>query len=114
MATIKIADDIHPVRSNTSTIGGGVYSRRNVSGASVDRRSASKVSLDRRSEKTADVEEPEDEGPGLAQAGDFKKKQVCWFVRPLLNSASHARRFSKERFCCGMYFNYQLIPSLLF
>jgi KUP system potassium uptake protein len=71
MATIKIVDEIHPVRSNTSAISGGVtngiYSRRNVSG----------LSLDRRSVRSADVEEAEDEHSDLRRDGDYKKRQVC-------------------------------------
>lgn len=70
MATIQIADTLHPTRSNgnpsSSGVGGGVYSMRNIS----------RASLDRRSLKSHDAEGVEDEDSGLGQAGDFKKKQV--------------------------------------
>jgi KUP system potassium uptake protein len=88
MATIKIADDIHPVRSNTSGVSsgvaGGIYVKRNVSRASIDRRSASRVSVDRRSEKSVDREEAEGGEPNLRQAGDFKERQVHLCLQPCL------------------------------
>ena len=79
MATIKIADDIHPVKSNatgaSSGVTGGIYAKGNVSRASsLDRRGSRRQSRERAREKSADLEEGEDGPP--AQADDFKKRQV--------------------------------------
>jgi KUP system potassium uptake protein len=82
MATIRIADTVHPTRSGGNATGsgvsGGVYTVRNVSKASLERRSVRgrRSSIDRRSLPSGDNEAAEDEDSGLRQAGDFKKRQV--------------------------------------
>ncbi|KAI9780432.1 MAG: hypothetical protein M1839_006706 [Geoglossum umbratile] len=82
MAAIRIADTVHPTRSNgipaSGSVGSGVYHMRNVSGASLDRRSVRgrRGSVDRRSLRSGDIEGAEDEHSGLRQLGDFKKRQV--------------------------------------
>ncbi len=87
MATIRIADQLHPTRSLdahstavSSNESGGVYPIRNLS---LDRRSTigRRGSVDVRSHRSGDREKIEDDdggGDGLLQAGDFKKKQACW------------------------------------
>ncbi|OCL04473.1 potassium transporter [Glonium stellatum] len=80
MATIRIAESLHPTRSHGDPpkdgIGGGVYSTRNISRSSLERRSSRgrARSVDRRSVRSGDDEEDEDSG--LRQAGDFKKRQI--------------------------------------
>lgn len=81
MATIRIEDPIKPVKSfdERETRGdiGGVYNTRQLS---LDRRSSRlrRESIDRSSKVVEEAEAgDEDEDPGLRQAGDFKKKQVC-------------------------------------
>jgi KUP system potassium uptake protein len=82
MATIRIAETLHPTRSHSNPpkdgIGGGVYSTRNISRSSLERRSSRgrTRSVDRRSLKSGDNEGIEDEDSGLRQAGDYKKRQV--------------------------------------
>ncbi|KAH7417012.1 potassium transporter-domain-containing protein [Cadophora sp. MPI-SDFR-AT-0126] len=74
MATIRIADEIHPIRSNdgtSSALAGGVYPIRSPS--LVDLRATRNRSLERRGVKLND--NGDDDG-GLRQEGDFKKKQV--------------------------------------
>ncbi|OCK88413.1 potassium transporter [Cenococcum geophilum 1.58] len=82
MATIRIAETLHPTRSHSNPpkdgIGGGVYSTRNISRSSLERRSSRgrTRSVDRRSLKSGGDEGIEDEDSGLRQAGDYKKRQV--------------------------------------
>ncbi len=106
MATIRIADEIRPVKSNATGIStgvaGGVYSRHDFSRISVGRRSASRVSIDRTSEKLADHEDIEDDQPGLRQEGDYKERQVTLCLQPYWDSSAHVIRCSKERFYYGL------------
>ncbi|KAK0118864.1 hypothetical protein ONS96_011944 [Cadophora gregata f. sp. sojae] len=74
MATIRIADEIHPIRTNdgtSSALAGGVYPIRNPS--LVDLRATRSRSVERRGVRLND--NVHDDG-GLRQEGDFKKKQV--------------------------------------
>ncbi len=83
MATIRIADQLRPNRSHeggssSTDVGGGVYPIRSLS---LERRSSRgrSRSADRRGYKLEDdAQEQEGGDQGLRQAGDFKKKQVCW------------------------------------
>ena len=80
MATIRIADAVHPLHparsatdATTSGIDDGIYSMRAISRSSTRERSR-----DRWSGKAGSGErETEDDDPGLRQSGDFKHKQVC-------------------------------------
>jgi hypothetical protein len=114
MATIRIAETVHPTRSGdnavSSGIGGGVYSMRNVSGASLERRSTRGrgSSLDRRSLRSGNNVAAEDEDSGLRRAGDFKKRQVHinWSLQLLAYSAfSHPTRSLRGKSCCGSHIN---------
>jgi KUP system potassium uptake protein len=71
MATIRIAETLRPTRSHDSavTAAGGVYPIRAVSIERSRTRSRSRSRL-------SDLKDPESEGAGLRQEGDFKKKQV--------------------------------------
>lgn len=77
MATIRIAEAVHPLhptRSNqdaiTSGIDDGIYNMR-----AVTRSSTRERSRDRWSGRVGE-KEAEDDDPGLRQVGDFKAKQV--------------------------------------
>jgi KUP system potassium uptake protein len=82
MATLRIADTVHPARSSANATSNdgfeGVYPARINSRTSFDRRSAKgrRGSFARRSVNQSDTGGVEDEESGLRQAGDFKKKQV--------------------------------------
>jgi len=74
MATIRIADEIHPVRTNdgtSSALAGGVYPIRSPS--LVDLRATRSRSVERRGVRLNDNAHDDE---GLRQEGDFKKKQV--------------------------------------
>lgn len=74
MATIRIADAIHPIRTNdgtSSALAGGVYPIRN---PSLDLRNTRSRSVERRGVRIGEHDGHGDEG--LRQEGDFKKKQV--------------------------------------
>jgi hypothetical protein len=71
MASIRIADTIHPLHATKSNndasstgFNDGIYNMRDISRTS---------SKEKRSIKFADAE---DDDPGLRQSGDFKTKQV--------------------------------------
>ena len=72
MATIRIAEELRPTRSQTS-VGGGVYPIR---AASLERSRTRSRSRDARS-RLSDLKDSAIEEAGLRQDGDFKKKQVC-------------------------------------
>lgn len=73
MATIRIAETLHPTRSRDSaSVAGGVYPIRAVS---LERSRTRSRSRDARS-RLSDLKDPEVEDAGLRQDGDFKKKQV--------------------------------------
>lgn len=73
MATIRIAEELRPTRSNTAAgVGGGVYPIRD---HSIERSRTRSRSRDARS-RLSDLKDPETEEAGLRQDGDFKKKQV--------------------------------------
>jgi hypothetical protein len=83
MATIQIADTVHPNRvynsgGQSSSFSGGVYSTRNLSKSSLERRISRKRrgSSERRNFGVGDIEAAEDEDPGLQNSGDYKTKQV--------------------------------------
>lgn len=74
MATVRIADGIHPIRSNdgtSSALAGGVYPIRTPS--LVDLRATRSRSVERRGVRLHDYGHDDE---GLRQEGDFKKKQV--------------------------------------
>jgi len=71
MATIRIAEELRPTRSQTG-VGGGVYPIR---AASLERSRTRSRSRDARS-RLSDLKDSADEEAGLRQDGDFKKKQV--------------------------------------
>ncbi|KAL2064810.1 hypothetical protein VTL71DRAFT_3950 [Oculimacula yallundae] len=74
MSTVRIADDIHPIRSNdgtSSALAGGVYPIRNPS--LVDLRTTRSRTAEQRGVKLGD-DGHDDEG--LRQDGDFKKRQT--------------------------------------
>ncbi|KAH7364507.1 potassium transporter-domain-containing protein [Rhexocercosporidium sp. MPI-PUGE-AT-0058] len=74
MATVRIADGIHPIRSNdgtSSALAGGVYPIRNPS--LVDLRATRSRSVERRGVKLNDSGHDDE---GLRQEGDFKKRQT--------------------------------------
>ena len=74
MATIRIADGIHPIRTNdgtSSALAGGVYPIRN---QSLDLRKVRSRSVERHGVKIGEADESGDEG--LRQEDDFKKRQV--------------------------------------
>ncbi len=82
MATIRIADAIHPIKLNdgtSSALTGGVFPVRN---PSLDLRGTRSRSVERRGVRLDDHEGYGDEG--LRQEGDFKKKQVLLGVDPPL------------------------------
>ena len=83
MATIRIAETVHPLHPTrsandaaTSGIDDGIYNMRAVSRSSNRDRSRDR-SGDRWTGRVATGEkEAEDDDPGLRQSGDFKHKQV--------------------------------------
>lgn len=75
-ATIKIQEELHPVRSTTggfrseSTYAGGIYHSRSISRASFDRRS-----------QVTDVEDGDDWQHGLGKTKQvFRGKTLLWCV----------------------------------
>ena len=79
MATIRIAETVHPLHPTRSATDGiasgiddGIYSMRAISRSSTRERSR-----DRRPGRVGTGDkEAEDDDPGLRQTGDFKHKQV--------------------------------------
>ncbi|KAG4443691.1 hypothetical protein IFR05_000780 [Cadophora sp. M221] len=74
MATVRIADGIHPIRTNdgtSSALAGGVYPIRSPS--LVDLRVTRSRSVERRGVRLNDNEHDDE---GLRQEGDFKKRQT--------------------------------------
>ncbi|KAI9053722.1 hypothetical protein LZ554_002673 [Drepanopeziza brunnea f. sp. 'monogermtubi'] len=78
MATIRIADAIHPIRTTDGTSSahvGGVYPIRDDGVPSIDLRKTRSRSVERRGVKIID-HEPDEDGEGLRRDGDSKQKQV--------------------------------------
>ena len=89
--TIKIAEDLHPIRSEpsrsrtyaraeTSSLAGGVFNTRSLSRSSAERRSTSRARHDRYPDAGGDAEEGEEWQPEQGRTKQvFRGKTLLWY-----------------------------------